>query len=62
MHDPSITEISFAEARGRLGVHSATLEQWVTSGRIQARRTTDGRLVFLLREVERLRRESGPVG
>ena len=61
MHDPSISEISFAEARGRLGVHSATLQQLVRSGRIQARRTPDGRLVFLLEEVERLRREFGPV-
>jgi predicted site-specific integrase-resolvase len=49
-------EISFEEARGRLGVHSATLRQWVADGRISARELPDGRLVFRLAVVERRRR------
>ena len=49
-------EISFEEARRRLGVHRATLRQWVAAGHIRARQLPDGRLVFALAEVERLRR------
>lgn len=60
MTEPDAAEISFEEARARLGVHSATLRQWVADGRIHARQLPDGRLVFWLPDVERLRR--GNVG
>jgi excisionase family DNA binding protein len=57
MTEPGGTqEISFEEARARLGVHSATLRRWVAEGRISARQLPDGRFGFRLAAVEQLRR------